>query len=125
MLAVLLERVKPAQRVDEWMVATSVLPIDDPIAELTSQLGMGCFRGSENDCLDRYYQAARADHADTVVRLTGDNPLLDAAFVDWSLEQFLCSSSPIEYLDSASSNTFPLGLSLEIFSFFCASNRLA
>ena len=117
MLAVLLERVKPAQRVDEWMVATSVLPIDDPIAELTSQLGMGCFRGSENDCLDRYYQAARADHADTVVRLTGDNPLLDAAFVDWSLEQFLCSSSPIEYLDSASSNTFPLGLSLEIFSF--------
>ncbi len=117
MLAVLLERVKSAQRVSEWMVATSALPIDDPIAELTSRLGVGCFRGSENDCLDRYYQASRQAGADVIVRITGDNPLVEASFVDWSLEQFLGSSSETEYMDSSSSNTFPLGLSLEIFSY--------
>jgi spore coat polysaccharide biosynthesis protein SpsF len=117
MLGVLLERVKPARRVSKWIVATSELPIDDPIVELTRRLGMGCFRGSETDCLDRYYQASRQASADVVVRITGDNPLLEAAFVDWSLEHFLRSSSQVEYMDSSSSNTFPLGLSLEVFSF--------
>lgn len=116
MLAVLLERVRPAQRVHEWIIATSQLPIDNPIAELALRLGIECFRGSENDCLDRYYQAALQTGADVVLRMTGDNPLVEAAFVDWSLDYFL-SSSQVEYLDSAASNTFPVGLSLEVFSF--------
>jgi spore coat polysaccharide biosynthesis protein SpsF (cytidylyltransferase family) len=117
MLQVLIERILPAQRVDRWIIATTQLPADDRIEALARQLRVECFRGSENDCLDRYYQAARQAHAGTVVRLTGDNPLLDASFVDWSAEQFLQSDPPVDYAESSTSKTFPLGLSLEVISF--------
>ena len=117
MLQVLMERVLPAQRVDHWIIATTQLPMDDRIEELARQLGVRYFRGSENDCLDRYYQAARQANAGTIVRLTGDNPLMDASFVDWSVEQFLQSDPSVDYTESSTSKTFPLGLSLEVLSF--------
>ncbi len=117
MLQVLMERVRPAQIVDHWIIATTQLAADDCIAELSRQLGIECFRGSENDCLDRYYQAALQANAHTVVRLTGDNPLMDGSFVDWSVSQFLNADPPLDYTESSTSKTFPLGLSLEVFSF--------
>lgn len=117
MLQVLMERVLPAQRVRHWIIATTQLPMDDRIEELARKLGVQCFRGSEKDCLDRYYQAARPANASTVVRLTGDNPLMDASFVDWSVEQFLQSNPSVDYTESSTSKTFPLGLSLEVVSF--------
>jgi spore coat polysaccharide biosynthesis protein SpsF len=117
MLEVLLDRVILSQKVNEWIVATSQLAIDNPIVELTDQLGVKCYRGSANDCLDRYYQASRQVDANLVVRITGDNPMLENAFVDWALEQFLSWPLHLDYMDSVSSNTFPLGLSLEVFSF--------
>lgn len=117
MLQVLMERVRPAQIVDHWIIATTQLAADECIAELSRQLGIECFRGSENDCLDRYYQAALQANAHTVVRLTGDNPLMDGSFVDWSVSQFLNADPPLDYTESSTSKTFPLGLSLEVFSF--------
>jgi spore coat polysaccharide biosynthesis protein SpsF len=117
MLQVLTERVVPARRVDQWIIATTQLPMDDRIEELARQLHVHCFRGAENDCLDRYYQSARQAKAGTVIRLTGDNPLMDASFVDWSVEQFLQSDPPVDYTESSTCKTFPLGLSLEVMSF--------
>ena len=117
MLQVLMERVLPAQRVSYWVIATTQLPMDDRIEEIAQQLGVQSFRGSENDCLERYYQAACQANAATVVRLTGDNPLIDASFVDWSVDQFLQANPPLDYTESSTSKTFPLGLSLEVISF--------
>lgn len=117
MLQVLMERVLPARRINPWIIATTQLAMDDPLEELARKLEVACFRGSENDCLDRYYQAARHANAAVVVRLTGDNPLMDASFVDWAVLQFLNSDPPIDYAESSTSKRFPLGLSLEVVSF--------
>lgn len=117
MLQVLLERILPSEKVDSWIIATTELPIDDAIEDLAGRLGVQSFRGSENDCLDRYYQAARQAGANTIVRLTGDNPMMDASFVDWSVAQFLKAMPPVDYVESSTSKTFPLGLSLEVVSF--------
>ena len=117
MLALIVKRVLPVQCVDQLVVATTQLPQDDQIEALANNLGIPCFRGAEEDCLDRYYQAARQFEAEVVVRLTGDSPLLDTGFVDWVVKQYLSANPPYDYIDSVLSKTFPVGLSVEVFSF--------
>lgn len=117
MLALILKRVLPARYISQLVVATTQLPQDDPIEALVTDLGIPCFRGAEEDCLDRYYHAAREFEAEVVVRLTGDSPLLNSGFVDWVVKQYLLANPPYHYVDSTLSQTFPVGLSVEAFSF--------
>lgn len=117
LLAHLIQRVRPARCLDQLVVATTRLPQDDPIETLAHDLETPCFRGAVADCLDRYYQAAKQFHAGVVVRLTGDCPLVDGAFVDWGITQYRSATPPLDYLNSLLSHTFPLGLEVEVFSF--------
>src|ERR1035441_10338613 len=71
------QRVRQAHSIDEVTVATSSLPADDPLAEFCAKQQLPCFRGSEEDVLDRFYQAARATEASIIVRITADCPLID------------------------------------------------
>lgn len=115
-LALIIRRISPSRLRGELVVATTERPEDDVIEDLSSRLGVSCFRGATEDCLDRYYQAAKRFQAQTVVRLTADNPLIDHSFLDWALGEFLAAAPGCDYLIT-SSDTFPLGLSVEIFSF--------
>lgn len=116
LLAAIVRRILPARSLDEFVVATTRMSQDDPIAVLAGELGVPCFRGAEEDCLDRYYQAAKKFRAEIVVRVTGDNPFVDHGFVDWMVQHYLSSDPPCDYIDSSLSRTFPLGLSVEVFS---------
>ena len=116
MLSVILERVKPAHLVEQWVVATTSLPQDDVLEDLVAKSGFACFRGHPEDCLDRYYQAATAHSASLVVRLTADNPLVDAGLVDWVVDEFRQTPS-CDYASNALTRTFPVGLSAEVFSY--------
>src|SRR5512141_2067892 len=71
-----LTQARACATVDEIVVATTVEPEDDAIAELCSAEGWACFRGSEQDVLDRYYQVALQRGSDQIVRVTADCPLL-------------------------------------------------
>lgn len=51
----------------------------DELAPLAQAAGWQLFVGSKDNVLDRFVQAARNCGADTVVRATGDNPLVSAA----------------------------------------------
>jgi len=57
---------------DKVAVATSAAASDDAIAAWCRSNGVACHRGSEDDVLDRFYQAAKAEKAKTVLRLVGD-----------------------------------------------------
>ena len=117
MLHLIVERVRGSRALSELVIATTTDSRDDAIGRLAGELGVGCFRGSEEDCLDRYYQAARQSRADVVVRLTGDNPLVDGDFVDWVVGRYRAADPACDYADTSISKTFPLGLSVEVFSF--------
>ena len=82
MLARVIERAKRAKLVDEVVLATTTDPSDDPVAEFCAERGYNVTRGSLNDVLDRYYQAAKQYDADVIVRLTADCPVLDPDVVD-------------------------------------------
>ncbi len=85
MLTHVVRRVRQAALVDEVIVATSTAPEDDAIAEWARDCDALLFRGSLHDVLDRVYQAARAQLADVVVRVTADCPLIDPALIDRTL----------------------------------------
>lgn len=108
-----LERLKRSKTVDTLIVATTLKPEDDPVAELAERAGVKVFRGSEHDVLDRYYKAAKAVKARVIVRVTGDCPLHDPAVVDIVVEHYLGSSA--DY--SGGPANYPEGLDTEVFSF--------
>ena len=53
-------RTRRAELIDEVVIATTTDPGDDPVAAYCQAKGVAYVRGSMNDVLDRYYQAAKA-----------------------------------------------------------------
>jgi glutamate-1-semialdehyde aminotransferase/spore coat polysaccharide biosynthesis protein SpsF (cytidylyltransferase family) len=89
MLLHIAERLKRANTIDNILFATSTSTADDPIFQLAHEHGIQCFRGNEEDVLDRFYQAIRGNGADTVVRITADCPFTDPGVVDRVVQKFL------------------------------------
>lgn len=109
-----IERVQRSKNVDETMVITSIEKENLPILALCASLGIRCFCGSEQDVLDRYYQAARLITPEMIVRVTADCPLYDAAFLDNAFEQM---NGRYDYAGQLSKETYPDGLDIEIFTY--------
>lgn len=112
-----LERVRACGLIDLAVVATTTSPADDVIKGLADRLGAPCFRGSEDDVLKRYYEAAVKYEAGTVVRVTSDCPLIDPALLCGIVEAFnrMNEVGHVDYLTNALTRTFPRGLDVEVF----------
>jgi len=82
--------------------------------DLCRATGTSCFRGSEDDVLDRYYHAASACDADHIVRITSDCPLIDPSIIDRVIGGFL-DARP-DYASNFIDRTYPRGLDTEVFS---------
>lgn len=103
--------------IDEVVVATTHAPQDDVLGPAAAAMGVSCFRGSETDVLERYYQAAKHHRADVVVRITSDCPLFDPRLLTRMLETFRAAAPPCDYLSNTLSRTYPRGLDAEVFTF--------
>lgn len=112
-----IERLRHARRVDRLLVATSTDPSDDSLAAVCDRHGIAYFRGSLNNVLDRFYQAAIPYKPDHVVRLTGDCPLADPAIIDAVIAFHL--NGDYDYSSNAIAPSFPDGLDAEIMRFAC------
>ena len=100
---------------DKIIVATTNLKSDDVIENFVKNMNVDVFRGKSNDVLDRYFQCAKHFSIDTIVRITGDNPLVDPTIIDNLIQKFTLNS--YDYLSNAHVRTFPYGTEVEIFSF--------
>ena len=109
----MIERLGRARHVDAVVVATTEEAACDPIAELADRLGVGCFRGSEEDVLGRVLGAAQAYDADVIVETTGDCPLIDPAIVDLVIERF--AEGGVEYCSNTLERTYPRGMDVQVF----------
>ena len=115
MLLRVVERVRQATRVNQVVVATSEGAADDPLARLCVDHDIACYRGSERDVLDRYYQAARSYNADAVVRVTADCPLIDPSVIDRVVGTF--QAGEYDYVTNTLCYTYPDGLDVEVCTF--------
>lgn len=115
MIAMLLERLSRARRIDRIVLATSDDPKNDRLAGYVASLGYGVHRGSEHDVLDRVYQAAKPYAPRTCVRITGDCPLIDPGLVDDVIAAY--DAGGADYVSNVQPPTYPDGLDTEVFSF--------
>ena len=115
MIEHLLSRLFRAKELDQIVIATSVDIRNRPLVEHVRKLGYACEQGSENDVLDRFVQAARAHHADVVVRITGDCPLVDPELVDEAIRRF--KAAGVDYFNNITPPTYPDGLDIEVCTF--------
>lgn len=114
-----IDRVLRAKTVDEIVIATTTNPRDDRVVEAVQGYHprVSVFRGSEDDVLDRYYQAAKERKADVVVRVTSDCPLLDPEMID-RVTKIVLDDPNIDFATNyLSKRTFPRGLDTEAFPF--------
>jgi spore coat polysaccharide biosynthesis protein SpsF len=112
-----LERVGQVKKLDKIIVATSSLKQDDFIADFCGQHGYLCFRGSENDVLNRYYECAVMHGAKIIVRLTADCPFSDPKVIDATIQLFLDKN--VDYAANTAppeSSCYPDGSDVEVFS---------
>lgn len=100
------------------IVATSDLPGDDAIETFCVNNSLKFFRGSENDVLDRFYQAAlkfNAKDNDILVRITADCPLHHAEVVQFALNEF--EQHSLDYFSNSFAPLFEDGCDAEVFRF--------
>jgi spore coat polysaccharide biosynthesis protein SpsF len=115
-LAHVIERCRRMRGVDEVMIATTQEARDAAIEAEALLLGVRCWRGSEDDVVSRYYEAARSCQADVVVRVTSDCPLLDPEVSSEVLERFIADKEA-RYVSNTLERSYPRGLDTEVFEF--------
>ena len=116
-LARVVNRTQRATTLDEIVIATTTESRDEAIVELCSSRGLAHVRGSEDDVLDRYYEAARKYDADIVVRITSDCPLIEPEIIDLVVQELLKDGSLDYVSNTLPPRTFPRGIDVEAMTF--------
>lgn len=109
-----IERMLKASLLDDLVIATTKQEIEEPIIKFCEQLGIPCYRGSENDVLDRYFHAAKHFKSDVIVRMTSDCPIIDPTIIDKVIQFYL--DNQFDYVSNTQTRTFPRGMDTEVFS---------
>jgi glutamate-1-semialdehyde 2,1-aminomutase len=115
MIELLFKRLSNSSQIDKIILATSNNPKNAPLIDHIRNLGYGVYEGSENDVLDRYYQISKEEKARSIVRITGDCPLVDSDIVDQVIDLF--HNEKADYASNTAPPTFPDGLDVSVFTF--------
>ena len=110
-----LERVSKAKLVNRVILASTTSLKDKELLNYVSKLGFDVFAGSEEDVLDRFYQAAKKFKASIIVRITGDCPFIDFDIIDQVIS--LYKNKNLDYASNVMPPTYPDGFDIEVFSF--------
>jgi len=107
-------RVSQATRIDQVILAVPDTPEDTPLIRFTDRCQLSAFKGSRDDVLDRYYRAAKEHASRTIVRITGDCPLIAPELIDECIKIF--QQSDYDYVTNHVKPSYPRGFDCEVFS---------
>lgn len=113
-----IERCLAAKNVDEVILATANTPENDPVEKFCNNNHFKIYRGSEDDVLSRYIDAASSYNPDYIVRICGDEPLLDTNILEKSIQNHF--ESKCDYSTTIHTSTYgavPKGLDIEIVNY--------
>jgi spore coat polysaccharide biosynthesis protein SpsF len=106
-------RLKYATKIDDIIVATTVSEKDNKIEEWCKENNIHCFRGSEENVLNRYYSASQAFPSDYVVRITADDPFKEPKVIDAVITKLI--EEGYDHVTNNLPPSFPEGLDCEAF----------
>jgi len=109
----LITRLKKCRCLDGIVLATSTASADDELANWAKSLGLSCYRGSEDDVLQRVVYAHQMMNSDVIVEVTGDCPLLDSEIIDLGIETFLANDCDV--VTNARYPSYPQGADVQVF----------
>jgi glutamate-1-semialdehyde 2,1-aminomutase len=109
----LITRLSRAESVDRIVLAIPASTVNDELVTFAEALGIPVFRGSELDVLDRYVDAAKMFPASTIVRITGDCPMVDPRTVDLAVTTL--EAKKLRFVRTGLS--FPDGLDVQAFTY--------
>lgn len=119
-LGQVITRLKAVPSIDEIIIATTTNPEDDILVAEAGKYDVYSYRGSKENVLSRYFQAAEERSADVIVRVTSDCPLIDPIITENTIQLF--HNSNVDYVSNKMLTTFPRGLDTEVFSFQALKN---
>ena len=83
----LVKRLSKSKKIHKIIVATTKDKSDDDLAKLLKKK-IKFFRGEVNNVLKRYSDVSKKYKLDTIIRITGDCPLIDYKIVDRFIDSF-------------------------------------
>ncbi len=114
MLEILIERLEQVKSIDSIIVATTINPKDNEIANLCNKIGQKFFRGSEDDVMGRVIGAAKSLNADLIVEITADCPIIDPNIIEQIINIYKANS--VDYVGNAKVRSYPDGMDTQVFS---------
>ena len=96
-LKIILERLKYSKKIDSIVVAITKNKKDNKLENFLKKNKFNFYRGSEKNIINRIIGAGDEYNADIIIRLTGDNPLVDPKMIDYMLNFYLKDRN-IDYL---------------------------
>jgi len=110
----LLNQLNYSKLLNDKIIATTSNSEDDVIFNFCKSKEIKCYRGSQDDVLDRYYNCAKKFSINTIIRITSDCPLMDPQVIDDVIDFYLKNS--YDYVNNFYKRTYPYGNDVEIFS---------
>ena len=126
LVARIIERVKRCKSFNKIVLAIPNNNENKTLEEIGLSKGINIFAGSENDLLDRYYQAALKFKADIIARLPADNPTPEPSEIDKMVYSHLLLDKPSIFLNLSPfyNSGYPDGIGIEVFNFSLLKDSL-
>ncbi|MBU2538877.1 MAG: glycosyltransferase family protein [Proteobacteria bacterium] len=113
MLHHLVNRLRAVSSLDGIVLATTRNATDDILEDFARKEGIDCFRGSEEDVMARVIGAGESAHADIIVEITGDCPIIDPQIVEQTIRMFKANDA--DYVSNAHIRSYPDGMDTQVF----------
>lgn len=113
MLHHLVTRLRAVPSIDSIVLATTINSTDDILVSFAKSEDILCFRGSEDDVMDRLIGAAVSVNADVIVEITGDCPIIDPEIVEQTIRMFLAHE--VDYVSNTDIRSYPDGMDTQVF----------
>lgn len=106
---------RAAKQINDFAVLTTILEEDDVIENLCKESSVKVYRGPVNDVLERFRTAAEALKPKRIVRVTGDDPLMDPEIIDKVIREH--TQGDYDYTSNMVDRTYPRGMDTEVIEY--------